>query len=327
MTVPVITITVIPSMLLNTSTMNPSVSATNQADSYTPTIIPTHTYFRVPTSTTTKNRPLPTNIIGIYGDQMALVPAGIFQMGVDAKRSLNECQALSNEHKDACSLYSYSDEWYVHGVNLDAFYIDVYEVTNTAYAKCVEKHVCDPLVTNNDPTGSYYDNPDYASFPVIWVTWLQAQAYCQWRGARLPTEAEWEKAARGGLEGKFYPWGDIFDGDLANFCDINCLLDWRNIKYDDGYSYTAPVGSYSPNNYGLYDMAGNVSEWVEDWYDENYYSISPINNPEGPSTGYYRVARGGSYEDSGDLLGIAIRRSYDPTSSMYYLGFRCALSP
>jgi formylglycine-generating enzyme required for sulfatase activity len=201
---------------------------------------------------------------------MVRVPAGQFIMG-------------SNEGE--------SDEQPVHIVYLDGFYIDKTEVSNAQYRKCMETGPCD---TPEDTI--YYDNADYAQHPVVFVRWNDANAYCQWAGKRLPTEAEWEKAARG--TGRWvYPWGNTFDGTKLNFADKNTSFDWSDSNWDDGYAATAPVGSY-PNGaspYEALDMAGNVWEWVADWYDEGYYSQSPGRNPPGPDSGEYRVLRGGSW--------------------------------
>lgn len=153
--------------------------------------------------------------------------------------------------------------------------------------------------------------------PVVGVNWNDAKAFADWAGERLPTEAEWEKADRGGLVGKKYPWGDTLTNNDANFGGAGGKDKW------DG---TAPVGSFAPNGYGLYDMAGNVWEWCADWYDGNYYANSPKSNPTGPSSGQYKVLRGGSCDSSDDYMRTAYRNYSDPGSTEYYLsfGFRCA---
>ncbi|MEN7973995.1 MAG: SUMF1/EgtB/PvdO family nonheme iron enzyme, partial [Verrucomicrobiota bacterium] len=207
----------------------------------------------------------------------------------------------------------------------DAFYIDQYEVTNEQYAVCADLGLCDPTTDTTAFDSSYtrrvyFGNPDFADYPVIYANWYEAVQYCAWRGARLPTEAEWEKAARGGLEGAAYPWGDsppVCQPGAANGARFD----------DDGDcndTDTGPVGAYSPNGYGLYDMAGNVWEWVSDVYDEHYYAVSPGLNPAGPGEGTYRVIRGGTWGDSADRLRAADRRFNHPTSGSLDSGFRCA---
>lgn len=234
---------------------------------------------------------------------MALVSAGSFEMG---------------------SLVGEDDELPVHTVMLDDFYIDQYEVTNGQYDKCLRAGACEPTTdtsafVSSYSRGEYYGNSEYDNFPVIMVNWFEAQQYCAWRSARLPTEAEWEKAARGGLEGELYPWGDE-----APLCEMGAE---NGARFDDNLncnnSDTQQVGTYSANGYHLYDMAGNVWEWVIDYYDENYYTDSPTDGPTGPETGNYPALRGGSWNSSIDHLTVSDRRFNDPKSGSYNIGFRC----
>ena len=237
-------------------------------------------------------------IVGKDGAIMALIPAGDFQMG----DSFNEGS---------------SDERPVHTVYIDAFYIDVYEVTNAQYKKFM-----DATGYKSPPFWDDYrfNAPDR---PVVGVSWHDAVVYADWAGKRLPTEAEWEKAARGGLVGKRYPLGDTITRDDANY-------DHWGTGGKDIWPYTSPVGSFAPNGYGLYDMAGNVYEWVADWHAPDYYAYSPGSNPKGPNSGSSRVLRGGSWhdalaEDHGtSCLRVATRYSSGPTFEFYYIGFRCA---
>ena len=271
----------------------------------------------------------PAQISDAAGVPMALIPAGPFTMGSSADVGLAECQLLSMRSRQ-CERSLFLNEEPPHVVTLDDYYIDLYEVTNARYAACVSAGVCLPPGKNESYTrSSYYDNPQYADYPVIEVSWENARTYCEWRGARLPTEAEWEKAARGS-DGRLYPWGSQFDGHLANFCDSNCQQDWANRDFDDGYADTAPVGSYpgGVSPYGVYDMAGNVWEWVADWHAEGYYATLEAGalNPGGPENGDGRVIRGGSWYNAGDVLLITHRGWNAPETQRSHFGFRCARS-
>jgi formylglycine-generating enzyme required for sulfatase activity len=240
------------------------------------------------------------------GMVMVYVPAGEFTMG-------------SNQ---------YDDEKPVHTVALDAFWIDRTEVSNAQFRQCVEAGVCQAPTTCDwgDPT---YDDGDKTNHPVVCVNWSQAQAYCQWAGARLPTEAEWEKAARG-TDGRVYPWGNDFDCRRGNFDDEQQIDDYvvPGGPDCDGYKQTAPVGSYpaGASPYGALDMAGNVWEWVNDWYDGGYYAISPSTNPKGPDSGDYRVPRGGSWGDDDYVVRAALRDGGDPAYRSSVIGFRCVVA-
>jgi len=254
---------------------------------------------------------------------MILIPSGEFEMGEDAEQSLSSCQILHDPyHQGECKLSEFEDEEPVHIVYLDEYYIDKYEVTNADYQICVEDGVCDPPKRFNSYTrDDYYVNPEFAYYPVIFVSWNDAQIYCEWRGARLPTEAEWEKAARG-TDGRIYPWGDSYNGNMGNFCD-------RDYEYDDGYEDTAPVGSFpeGASLYGVMDLAGNVGEWIADWYGTKYYSESPFENPQGPVKGSMRVIKGGSYDCEGTYcVRAAERTGWFPEYKYDRQGFRCAAS-
>ncbi|MFO0613801.1 MAG: formylglycine-generating enzyme family protein [Polyangiaceae bacterium] len=204
------------------------------------------------------------------------------------------------------------DEHPQRKIDLDAFFIDQTEVTQAAYAKCVEAKACvTPRCKKDRPTD--WDPEARAAYPVVCIDWEEARAYCSFVGKRLPTEAEWEKAARG-TEGALYPWGNAEPTcDLANYSDC-----------DRGGP--APVGSYPKNKspYGALDMAGNVWEWVADYHLASYYNASPDKNPEGPFEGDDRVVRGGSFKYDAELL-LSAERTYDePTVHYEHIGVRCA---
>jgi len=202
-----------------------------------------------------------------------------------------------------------SDEQPVHRVHLDDFWIMRTEVTNAQYDRCVRAGVC------TAPSNSVWRDVRFADHPVTDVSWDQASVYAQWVGGSLPTEAQWEKAARG-TDLRAYPWGDQEPTvSLLNF-------------EGSGIGGTSAVGSYpiGASPYGALDMAGNVWEWVADWYDGSYYSVSPVENPKGPATGERRVLRGGSWYNNDFDVRSANRLNFDPDRWNLVIGFRCVRS-
>jgi formylglycine-generating enzyme required for sulfatase activity len=201
-----------------------------------------------------------------------------------------------------------------HTVSLDAFWIDKTEVTNGMYAACVESGACNAPRSNGSNTrDAYYGNREFVDYPVVHLSWEDASAYCAWRGGRLPTEAEWEKAARG-TDARPFPWGDT---------DPRGVPGLLNYQAQD----TTAVGSYpdGASPYGALDMAGNVSEWVGDWFSPEYYNNPPASSPPGPKSGEYRVWRGGSWANTSiERLLTYSRTGNLPTDSSGGIGFRCA---
>jgi formylglycine-generating enzyme required for sulfatase activity len=248
------------------------------------------------------------------GVEMVFVPAGEFTMGSDAK-----CET----YKDDCSIDTFSGENPPHMVSLADFYIDKYEVTNAHYKDCVAEGACnEPTEFSSATRDSYYEDSQYENYPVVFVDWNMAKLYCEWRGARLPTEAEWEKAARG-ENALIYPWGNDFDGSLTNFCDKNCEYPFANMDYDDGYQDTSPMGTYpgGVSPYGAHDMAGNVFEWVN-----SAWAPYPYNDKDGREdlALAMRVFRGGSLGEPYYHLRTSARNFAPQATSFYFIGFRCA---
>ncbi len=247
--------------------------------------------------------------------QQVYVPAGTFTMGA----AIQDKEAIASEKP-------------AHEVYLDAYWIDRTEVTNSQYARCVSAGTCQPPTafgqerTNSIHYEWYYGNPQYDDYPVIYVDWDAAQTYCEWAGRRLPTEAEWEKAARG-TDQRWYPWGNKnIRSSFVNLADRSAHYDHSYNLINDGFVDTAPVGNYpkGASPYGAYDMAGNVWEWVEDWYSQTYYSQSPVENPTGPESGTRKVLRGGSYNNSNWSIRTTMRSYLGPLYGYGYVGFRCA---
>ena len=254
-------------------------------------------------------QPLPSSTEG-----MVLIPAGEFEMGSNDAEVNN-------------------DEQPVHTVYVDAFYMDKYEVTNAEYAAFLNakgKHTESGKTWLNIAgrvrieyvVGVYRAKGGYENHPVTYVSWYGAVAYSKWKGKRLPTEAEWEKAARGNLSGLTYPWGNTIDSSKAN--------------YNRHIGDTTAVGEYTANGYGLYDMAGNVWEWCLDGYSSRFYAVSSRQNPLSGAnsiewildnyTGVNssRVLRGGSWNEAARFVRVAFRFKYPPTDAFLYHGFRCA---
>ncbi|MFQ5779430.1 MAG: formylglycine-generating enzyme family protein [Nitrospiria bacterium] len=235
-------------------------------------------------------------IVGGDAREMVLIPAGSFTMGGGADGDI--------------------DEQPQRVIYLDPYYMDKYEVTNADYRRFTK------MLKRPDPRIPVFEDDENLlkgdKQPVVGVRWIDAAAYCQWGRKRLPTEAEWEKAARG-EDGDKWPWGDTFSKKLVN-----------GRGEEDGYKYSAPVGSFERGRspYGLYDMAGNVSEWVSDWYDQFYYKDAPFKNPKGPADpGIIQVLsyRGGSYNSSSHDLRASKRfGGAHPERAESTVGFRCA---
>jgi formylglycine-generating enzyme required for sulfatase activity len=270
---------------------------------------------------------------------MVLIPAGTFQMGA----------VPADDQAEA-------DEKPRHAVTLSkAYYLDEHEVTNEQFGRFVAatRHVTraeavgNGFVTDDSGAcdlveGASWAAPlpkgrrpmDWARHPVVLVAWEDATAYARWAGASLPTEAQFERALRGGAEGRKYPWGDGLPAPRGsgNYADATAERrfsgwTWTMEGYDDGHERTAPVKSFAANGYGAYDLSGNVWEWCSDWYAVDIYGQSPARDPAGPASGSSRVARGGSWFNVGPgNLRASHRDDYGPSIRSDVLGFRCSRS-
>ena len=238
---------------------------------------------------------------------MVTIPGGSFSMGCDVANSADSC------FEDALPLRT---------VTVPGFAIDQYEVTNGRYQQCVDDSACEaPAFRRSSTRAEYYGNPAYADFPVIYITWFDANAYCQWTGKRLPTEAEWEKAARGTADTRWWPWGA--ETDSCTRLNYRHFTPAREFFYCVGD--TVAVGTIPANRspYGVWDMAGNVWEWTQDWYDEHYYASAPDNNPQGPVDGEKKSLRGGGWRSPWYRARVPYRWDHHPNAVADTIGFRC----
>jgi serine/threonine-protein kinase len=280
----------------------------------TETTVPTNT----PAPLNTPTSVLPQIYNGPDGVEMRLVPAGEFTMGStsdDVLQAVSLCRV--NPDGDSCAQSEFTSEMPQHVVYVSAFYMDVTEITNSQYRACANAGGCDPPDEGSGQyrRSEYFDRSQYANYPVVWVSWFDARDYCTWAGERLPTEAEWEKAARG-TDARIYPWGNVFSSDRAN-------------TQDRGSEAILQVGQFGSgaSPYGILDLAGNVWEYVEDWLDPDYYHVSPARDPHGPSSSPSgrRVLRSGSYANFQHYARVVNRGAVTPDSSTQFRGIRCVL--
>lgn len=228
----------------------------------------------------------------VASTDMALIPAGEFIMGMDSEGNKSD---FSPAHK----------------VFVDSFYIDINEVSNGDYLKyCKITGYKLPEFWNVD---IFHSGESYLDYPVVGISWVDAEKYAEWAGKRLPTEAEWEYAARGGLINNEFPNGTTWETALRR---NEVTGDWENL--------TVKIKSFKPNGYGLYDMGGNAWEWVQDIYQHNYYEKSPVNNPRGPEKGTNRVIRSGSWHSGEMCHKVYYRKGLTANWVDFAVGFRCA---
>jgi formylglycine-generating enzyme required for sulfatase activity len=252
-------------------------------------------------------------VLRAEGGDMVLLRAGTFTMGsIDFNDGRDLCR--EEPRREDCEEELFSCEEAAHEVWLDDYWIDRTEVTVARYKRCVEAGRC--TLPPYADGGERFDRPDY---PVVMVSWNDAQRFCTWAGGRLPTEAEWERAARG-LTGRRFPWGNVYNPFLSN----HGVFGLEELDARDGFLELAPVGSYPDGRTpeGIVDLAGNVQEWVYDWFAREYPSASAAN-PRGPETGDVRVVRGGGYHNGRAWLRGAARDHLPPGFKLPWVGFRC----
>ena len=249
---------------------------------------------------------------------MVQIPAGKFWLGRDFSIFLDSGDFVARDRMD---------DRPANNVYLDAFFIDKYEVTNADYAKFVQ--ATGARAPWHWPQGKIPTGEE--KFPAANVNWFEATEYCKWSGKRLPTEAEWEKAGRGGLDRAHYTWGDETIDKETEEGLLSPQLAIRNTATPVPATLGRPrpnaVGTFAPNGYSLYDMTGNVMEWTNDWYDNNYYPFMSKHNPKGPENGRYKSVRGAGYADQGghgEEKTVDYRNFTDPDTRMTTIGFRCA---
>lgn len=283
------------------------------------------------------------------GMVMVYIPAGEFKMGAPGLEWIRWTQSKRELKHVHYRPFVFLDETPQHVVYLDAFWLDQTEVTVAMFRKFVETT---GYITTAEREGwgrPWTDGPKELEWrkvngadwqhprgpgstaednhPVTQVSWEDAAAYCQWVGGQLPTEAQWEKACRG-TDGRMWPWGNKFDGTRVNSCDARCPIErWRDDRFDDGYAFTAPIGSFptGASPYGALDMAGNVWEWVADWYKKDYYHNSPYKNPLGPGSGTFRAMRGGAWYDTDVWMTCTVRHQNPSWYRCEDVGFRCVI--
>ncbi|NIM95682.1 MAG: SUMF1/EgtB/PvdO family nonheme iron enzyme [Anaerolineales bacterium] len=336
---------------LNTQSMTLTVEAENRAANPQTMLKETSTVSDAtkqtaenPANTKTSSDQLSNPQVTASVSKMAFINEGSFTMGAatwQIEWAVKFCNLVTTVGK--CLREDYTDQIPLHEVFLDAFYIDRYEVTNAEYQKCVEANVCASsdaaAIERGRLASDYATNPQFANYPVVGVDYDNATKYCEWAGKRLPTEAEWERAARGD-DGRFYPWGnpsfnarsdrhDLPSIRKANYCDETCLRDfpWKDEKYSDGWPGPSPVGSFPPGPYGIYDMAGNVQEWVQDTWSQDYYAKSQYHNPANLSQGSHVVTRGGGWNNGLWFLTAVNRWGERPDDTSPNRGFRCVVEP